>query len=184
MLRSPYIYEFDLKGFFDNVPVERVMKYLQEQGMPQENVQELTQMAKSFAKLPEVRELDETNEIRKGFKFGQVDTYIKRQEKPAWWKTITETPSGGISVVFDMDEVERLNKMSEELKGFPQGSAISPLLSIMLMQTPNEHKLLEYTNLLMYADDGLVYSYKKFDPQDVKDYFKGFGIEIAEEKSG
>jgi len=34
VVRAKYIYEFDLKGFFDNVDTSRVLKYLEANGLP------------------------------------------------------------------------------------------------------------------------------------------------------
>jgi hypothetical protein len=33
---SKYIYEFDLRGFFDNVPVTPTLDFMKERGLPQE----------------------------------------------------------------------------------------------------------------------------------------------------
>jgi hypothetical protein len=35
MLSKPYLYEYDLKGFFDNVKVEPIMRELEKAGMPE-----------------------------------------------------------------------------------------------------------------------------------------------------
>lgn len=41
-----------------------------------------------------------------------------------------------------------------------------------------------FGNILMYADDGLIYSNKKFDSAEVVRLFEGIGIEVSLEKSG
>lgn len=37
--------------------------------------------------------------------------------------------------------------------------------------------------MIMYADDGIVYSDEPFTEESIQDHFEGFGIEIAREKS-
>lgn len=93
------------------------------------------------------------------------------------------TSTGGISVTYDMAEIERLLLSSQELKGFPQGAAISPLLSILLLITPNTHKLPAGSHILMYADDGLIYSDTPFDEKEIERFFQGFGIKLSAPKS-
>jgi hypothetical protein len=66
-------------------------------------------------------------------------------------------------------------------RGFPQGANISPFLSICLLNLLNGPA---FGNILMYADDGLIYSSKKFDASEVSRMFEGIGIEVSPEKSG
>lgn len=68
-----------------------------------------------------------------------------------------------------------------EVKGFPQGCAISTLLSILILQTAPAPA---FANLIMYADDGLFYGMVRFTVEQVKEYFAQFGLEINEGKSG
>jgi len=72
-----------LKGFFDNVETDRVIQFLKSKGLTEEYCHELERMSKSYAKLPAVQPLDETNEKRKGFWFGTINTYLKRKEVPS-----------------------------------------------------------------------------------------------------
>jgi len=65
--KKRYIYEFDLKGFFDNVECGRVINYLTFHGLSPQFAEELTNMCKRFAKLPKIQPLDETNENRKAY---------------------------------------------------------------------------------------------------------------------
>lgn len=89
---------------------------------------------------------------------------------------------------------ERLRKQEEEMvsenacerprrwypTGFPQGANISPFLSILKLLEDGDP---EFARLVMYADDGIFYSDKKFEVSDVEEFFLGNGIEIAPEKS-
>lgn len=49
-------------------------------------------------------------------------------------------------------------------RGFPQGGNISPFLSVMQLAIKGSPK---FADLLMYADDGLFYSDRKFTEEDV-----------------
>jgi hypothetical protein len=65
--------------------------------------------------------------------------------------------------------------------GFPQGANISPFLSIIQLAMRGTPK---FADILMYADDGLIYAKKKFDAIQVQEFFKELGLNIAPEKSG
>lgn len=65
-------------------------------------------------------------------------------------------------------------------RGVPQGAGASPFLSICLLA---DLKLPGFCDIIMYADDGLVYSSRKFSSEDVKASFGALGVEINEVKS-
>lgn len=62
---SPNIYEFDLKGFFDNVDQAYLSRVLEEMGFPPEAIYFLQDLGKSTPKLPEEKKLDETPTLSK-----------------------------------------------------------------------------------------------------------------------
>lgn len=66
-------------------------------------------------------------------------------------------------------------------EGFPQGANFSPFLSILQLIVEGSPT---FAALLMYADDGLFYSMRKFTEEQVKAFFTAIGMEIAPEKSG
>lgn len=83
VIKAKYVYEFDLEKFFDTVPAQRVLDLLQEKGLPTDFYEELKKMCQRHPKLPPVLRMDETNEIRKSFWFGSINTFLKRMEKPS-----------------------------------------------------------------------------------------------------
>lgn len=66
------------------------------------------------------------------------------------------------------------------MKGFPQGANFSPFLSIIQLTLLGDPL---FASLLMYADDGLFYSKKKFNELDVHRFFKKLGAKVNWEKS-
>lgn len=68
--------------------------------------------------------------------------------------------------------------MKELAKGLPQGAAISPVLSLLSLVDWKRKLLEQGIGLLMYADDGILYSNEDFTA------FPPDGFEIAPEKSG
>lgn len=65
--------------------------------------------------------------------------------------------------------------------GFPQGGNVSPFLSIIQLAMKGSPK---FADLLMYADDGLFYSNKKFTEEDVVGWFEDLGLPLSMDKSG
>jgi len=58
---KPDIYEFDYKGFFDNVRSDKVIELLSAKGLPSAICRKLTHIAQSAPKLPREKLIDETN---------------------------------------------------------------------------------------------------------------------------
>lgn len=87
-------------------------------------------------------------------------------------------PPGGL----DVDEwLDYYCDTNEEVRGFPQGVNFSPFLSIISLVIGGDPK---FATLLMYADDGLFYSQRKFSAKDVEGFFTGLGLSIQPAKSG
>jgi hypothetical protein len=54
--------------------------------------------------------------------------------------------------------------MGNLYKGLPQGLNTSPILSILTLTTWNKELKAKGIDLLMYADDGILFSNEPFDP--------------------
>lgn len=65
---AKYIYEFDLKGFFDNVDCVRVLEYLNTKGLTPEFCDEIQNMTRQPAKMPKEAKLPEFDNILKTMK--------------------------------------------------------------------------------------------------------------------
>lgn len=66
------------------------------------------------------------------------------------------------------------------MRGFPQGANISPFLSLIGLITAGDPR---FADIIMYADDGLFYSSKKFSPKDVEKFFSDLGLTVHPTKS-
>lgn len=64
--------------------------------------------------------------------------------------------------------------------GYPQGAAISPLLSTLMLR---HLKVKPEWELIMYADDGIIYSEEPIDEREVEDMFRDLGLELNRAKS-
>jgi len=56
---------------------------------------------------------------------------------------------------------------------------VSPFLSILALTLKGSPG---FASLLMYADDGIFYSSKKFSAEDVRRWFSGLGLPLSEDK--
>jgi len=162
VLDRKYIYEFDIKGFFNNVDILDVIYELEERGMPQELRDRLEEI---LMKCPQNLNLDEDSEA--------VLTGYDRQL--AFRKMFMPSASDKKQPV--------LNKMMigpnihDLTKGLPQGAAPSTILSLLALAEWYKELKEQGISLLMYADDGILYSDEPFEPTPPDT------LEFAEEKS-
>jgi hypothetical protein len=73
--------------------------------------------------------------------------------------------------------MKRIKLVEKMHKGLPQGAAPSTTLSLLALAPWFEELKKKDINLLMYADDGFLYSDEPFEP------FEPVGLEFAPEKS-
>lgn len=156
VVKSRYIYEFDLKGFFDSVPVRPVVRFLEKHGLSYRMANFILLLSQKPPQLPADRKLDETAAMAKEF-------FYTVPGKPPRRPVVDPGYYWG------------------ELLGFPQGANISPFLSIISLIIKGNPT---FARILMYADDGLFYSNKRFTPQDVEDFFGELGLTVQPTKSG
>lgn len=162
VLDKKYIYEFDIKGFFNNVDILDVIFELEERGMPQNLRDRLEEI---LMKCPQNLNLDEDSE--------SVLTGYDRQL--AFRKMFMPSASDKKQPI--------LNKMMigpnihDLTKGLPQGAAPSTILSLLALAEWYKELKEKNISLLMYADDGILYSDEPFEPTPPD------SLEFAEDKS-
>jgi len=194
-IKAKYIYEFDLKGFFDNVNVTGVLDYLYVQhGL----AEKFRAQIEAFSRAPRISFASTKEEDQP--KVGDP-TLIPIHPL----KLNAEDMKPGETVemslpLYDYEEAEEAAldallslpngvgaKKGDNAKdwylptGFPQGANISPFLSITQLVMGKDPS---FANLIMYADDGIFYSDSKFTATNVREFFLERGLEIAELKSG
>jgi hypothetical protein len=162
VLRKPYVYEYDLKGFFDNVKVEPILEFLQSKGMPKEWSNAFqTWHSKMPKPAPWLNEDMKREYIREM-------THRNQKNWDSQIETTEDTPKPWLT--------GKLHKIS-----FAQGSPMAPTLSIigkhLWLQEMKE--LNPNSTWVVYADDGIIGSEV---PINLLDNEK-LGIFISPEKS-
>jgi hypothetical protein len=188
VLPAKYVYEFDIKGFFNNVKIGKVIELLQKRGMPFDQSLKLNQIL---------------NQIPANISMKEAKSdYDKDLSARDAWKFMWAPNSNNISVIFEsglkMSVVKRIDEPTPFLdyipdymkndpivhiipeksldKGLPQGAAPSTTLSLLVLVPWFEELKKQGIHLLMYADDGFLYSESPFTP------FPPPGLEFAEAK--
>jgi len=141
---SENIYEFDLKGFFDNVDLMYTKKRMIEMGIPEGISEYVYKMQRSIVELEEKDEVDESQHRKVIFDTdGTINQNLTQEEKDDLTVITEEKISKYISKGY--------TKFRE--KGVPQGAATSCGLSTINL----EGVVSRNENIILYADDGLVF---------------------------
>lgn len=155
-IKYPYIWEFDLRGCFNNIDHVALGAILRAVGVPRWLWISLLEMQKRSPRLPE-----DGNFRVEGGRFVKLD---KGKTK---------------SFCF----VDQSNE-----RGVAQGHSLSPLLSVLVI----EHAVRSWlatrkgwpTKVLMYADDGLVFSTSPIPIESLKQFWSSWGLFVEDAKSG
>lgn len=137
IVNNPDIYEYDLKGFFDNVRTDKILVILAAWGLPPRELMRLTTINGSSPAMPMNPLLDETNAEHK-LAAQQLYELGYQGEMLAWATDMIGKSDGS-----DRQEWNR---------GCPQGAPTSPLLSILPLSI-SDYKHKRKRVLIRYADD-------------------------------
>lgn len=150
VLKYRNIFEYDFRGFFNNVNLKSLGELLYKMKMPKQEIGRILNLVGCKIDPPDLDQLSE------------VDL-----------KTL--------------DKYEYINLYRNDFrwKGVPQGSGISPLLSVLILITIDD-KLKKYgIKSIKYADDGIFYSNSDINPIDLLQRNERLtGVEFNLEKSG
>lgn len=213
VLPSRFVYEFDIKGFFNNVKIGDIIQKLQERGMPFTYALKLNLL---LNRVPANLDIDDAKKSKYdsslfargdwGFlsppktgytvhrrastghiaKFGIIERIGPPSDQdmftPPKWMDIKEDTKWAPFVDFDPfpgsgGEILSIVRNDSLDKGLPQGAAPSTILSLLALNSWYEKLKKMGIKLLMYADDGFMYSDREFNP------IPPDGFEFAESKS-
>jgi hypothetical protein len=180
VLNKKYIYEFDLKNFFDEASIVSITEFL-EKNTPKKIVYHLENINRCTPEnMEEVQEELVRNKwvINSSFKSTNFTPEI---EIISGLKDFVKT--NGIDLLNELmaedgytDPVEyaqaqwamfdhyKPHGFGAAFKGLPQGLNTSPLLAISTLIEKFKELKSQGIGLTMYADDGLLFSNKPFDP--------------------
>jgi len=178
-VKHKHVYEFDLKGFFNNVDIDSVIKKLLERGMPASTAAHLEKMLLSCPEnvtidphvwafegplLSLIQKVEEEYDMGMDYSYDDLLGYRKA--------AIVENKEG-----YQWGDNKHLFGMNLKA-GLPQGAAPSTILSLLALSDWYKELQEKGIKLLMYADDGILYSDEPFE------IFPPKGFEFAWEKSG
>jgi len=158
---SKFIYEFDIKGFFNNVSIYKTMHALRDRGMPLPNRKNLFEVLVSC---PANISLSDMDSIKSEYdaSLAKRQWYINKKGVPdILLRNLNLAPAA----------------QEQMTKGLPQGAAPSTILSLLALSDWYQSLKAKGIELLMYADDGIMYSDQDFTPTPPP------GFEFAEDKS-
>lgn len=196
LLYSPYIYECDLKNFFNEISLDYLDQRLKALNYPIKMIQMLRSINSNAPNLPEEHQIDETPSLQKASDAGRAWNLSGPLSNKSLLLPLSS--QGGGRPYFNVDHPNFNKELKEEIlsgisnpqsriiplgsiswwkghKGLPQGSAISPFLSLLVMKS-----FLSQQKSISYADDPIFFGETPFQIQD--DPYNG--LEIAKEKSG
>lgn len=170
VIPSKWIYETDLKGFFDNVSVFEIYDHLRLGGLPTNLVSWIYNLCKSVPKLPKDKKLNED-------KYTMVSTKTKVSFPASVVEGLRGSPilsanlsaqtfsmmvdylqTRGVSIDEFLPEKNRIDSIPG---GVPQGSPISPFLAILAIRP-----YLSQQRCVNYADDQIFFGDKYFEIKD------------------
>lgn len=190
VIKSKNIFEFDLKGFFDSVDIIDLKEICEKYGIPR-NIS--TMIFNINTKLPDGLIPHDKN--------GNLLFYQDRTRNDLGdegWELVENVTDSQLEQVitsepikidprwiwsFPYKPLESDKWINIKVRGVPQGSPISPLLSLLALE---ETLFREFPGqVIMYADDGVLYG-DELDDKQIQDKLSNLnhGISINWSKSG
>lgn len=183
VLPAKYIYEFDLKQFFPSVDVEEVTSKLISLGVPKSYSYWLENVNRCSPKLPSTHLLNEDrttkriqmqNDLKKGYADFSSPLFdcVREMDKEELRTMVLEDGCDNLFEWVQMQWVKfdeyGLGGFNDNFKELPQGLNTSPILSLITLIDWAKKLKAKGVNLLMYADDGIMYSDQPFEPESPK----------------
>jgi len=164
-----YIYEFDLRKFFDSIDISYLLNELRKDNVPQLVLDQIEHMFRS----------NPTEGQKHDYRWKDVRSYLTSIWNHLHYKT------GSYNFFFYLyylyDDLVNKQRPNCYYHGVSQGNAISPTLSnymishILLNKSKGSPKsdsdtALGKIDIVQYADDGILYSDEPFDPTTILNF--------------
>jgi len=141
-----YIYEYDLRNYFEEIDLSMLKIYLKLFKIPHNWVNWIHSLNSCTPKLPSEPLMSETSVHRKALDREGQDFFTRMDDK------VPNTPFNQLALKHMAD----IFTLPKPLKGVPQGSNLSPLLSLIPLIN-----FLNQADCVSYADDGLFFCNEK-----------------------
>jgi hypothetical protein len=186
----PWIYEFDLHGFFDEVNLDYIYKEMwQRLGLPKDYCAFLRKMNRSIVRLPEKDMIEEPERT-----LGLTADLKLNPNLPKGTARIDQIEIDDDLIMIEIVKTDL--KPTDELveptgkvvggwkeKGVPQGCPTSCGLSTIALDKITTNPIKE-GKVVMYADDGLIFGKTEEAIEEVKKLFEPTKIQLNKSKSG
>lgn len=176
VVKSKYIYEYDLENYFNNLNLAYITDYLITIGVPKWVAYYLENINRCTPELTENDKCDESQyrhskqdqeDIRKGYfrwespMYDPIRDYLRTHSEPQLWNKIEESGSESIfeyvQFLWAMSDSVNPTQTSTQFKGVAQGTNTGPTLSLIPLLNFNT-----YINSIKYANDGILYGDQEF----------------------
>jgi len=153
ILNKAYIYEFDLKGFFNNVLHDSITAAMHALEYPDKIVQWVTE---TLGSKPKAKKYPKITQERPEFvKMAQLRaTFGNKDWQTGWGETGYHNQASYLSNETVAIERDLHFDLLDDHKGVPQGLGTSPFLSVTTLCNALGT---ENPNLIMYMDDGVIF---------------------------
>jgi hypothetical protein len=196
-IESPYIYEFDLKGFFDNVNLEWITAVLTKNySMPGRHAAFFRKLNRSIVKLCAEDKVMEPDRSLIYTADLAPNPNARPQAISSGPFKIMDSSRLLAGVFYGLDSfglaVSGFIRTSLGWKenGVPQGAATSCSLSTIALDSITSPDVLSRSfdgescpKVVMYADDGIIFAQNEEDVNRVLSLFKPSGVSVNESKS-
>jgi hypothetical protein len=198
VLNKPYIYEFDIKGFFDNIDQTSIRDALLITGFPQGLTYKIMEMLlkgpDSYHMSPKPNKPFEMKQTMKLMQSSMKQAAVLASFMGNDLATITEPMTGkkliNESYEISSDPSAQQYDIEQNLNirgsGVPQGASFSPHLACLgtHLWIPERTQL---NNLIMYMDDGLLFGDTLEEvtqaKEDLEIGLQAMGVQLSEAKS-
>lgn len=187
VLNHRYIYEFDLRKFFDSINLDYLRHTLHEMGYPPHIIQEIDKINRTMPYDPSTG--------KKTLKHDLTWPDKESEYEDKWYHYYGHYPGEqsirhhalgqweGRDSLGTLPEHPDLNHPYCYYHGVSQGSPLSPTLSNIIVNKLLLNRQTSTVKIVQYADDGIIYSNEPFNPSDILKFPRISGIEHHPTKS-